>query len=120
MTFRPAIVGFFVERYLAWDVGAKVFYESQNFCVWFQVSAHTMIAFNRFTAFFFENLYYRLWHGRSMALILLMLILTPIPGFFTCLTASAHYVVFNTGKFMAVYDDRSVDAVSAHPPVPLN
>lgn len=50
-----------------------------------------------------------------MAIILILLTLSPIPGLCMCITASAHYEAFSNGKFMAVYDEKRVDEVRCSP-----
>lgn len=111
LLYRIPIMGLFVDQYLAWNVGAKLVYESTNYCAWFQVCAHTTIAVNRFTAFFVMDSYDRIWSGKAMAGILAVLFLSPVPGLVTCFTAAAHYALLPNGKFVSVYDDSNVDQV---------
>ncbi|KAI1701101.1 srg family chemoreceptor domain-containing protein [Ditylenchus destructor] len=77
---RIAMFGFFVDFYLEWTLGAKLIYELTGYCAWFQACAHTLIAFNRFTVFYFNRSHAKIWSGRCMVLLLIGLFISPLFG----------------------------------------
>ncbi|KAH7718418.1 hypothetical protein AAVH_14100 [Aphelenchoides avenae] len=100
--------GLFVDVYVDWDAGAKFLYESTNFCAWFQVCAHTVIALNRFSAFFFAQRHQRIWRGKNVLVIVALLLVSVIPGFVPCIAEPVHYSVLDDGRIALSYYKVSV------------
>lgn len=55
--------------------------------------------------------YDKLWRGKSLIFVLIVLLLSTVPGFATCLTAPAMYKLLEDGRMVVIYKDNSVNQV---------
>ncbi|KAI1702250.1 srg family chemoreceptor domain-containing protein [Ditylenchus destructor] len=105
------LFGLFVDAYRGWDLGAKWVYGSTSYCAWFQVCAHTTIAFNRFTVFYFNQSHDKIWSGKWLVLIIITLFISPVFGMAYSFGAPVTYI-FNADELVVVtYYDKKINQI---------
>ncbi|KAH7712110.1 hypothetical protein AAVH_20570 [Aphelenchoides avenae] len=84
--------GFFTDFYSSHGHLAKVGYDVAGYCCYFQAIGHSIIAFNRWSVFYYPRFHEALWRGRTLWLLIFALILSPFPFIAIQLPTMASYV----------------------------
>ncbi|KAI1714896.1 serpentine type 7TM GPCR chemoreceptor srv domain-containing protein [Ditylenchus destructor] len=109
ITYRIPLLGILVDNYRGWDLGAKLFYEGTSYTVWFQACAHTVIAFNRFTAFCLKRTHTQIWSGKPLVIILACLCVSPLIGMSVQMSTPVSYIFTADGQIAATFRDKNIN-----------
>ncbi|KAH7716639.1 hypothetical protein AAVH_15922 [Aphelenchoides avenae] len=109
----PANLGFFPEFYQQCTACPSILYKSGEYLHFLQLFGHAAITANRFTCFGETSVHNRLWSGRGLKLIVVVLFVSPFLLTAYQLPFGTHYVIVNGSIAGAKRDDETVNKPAA-------